>query len=61
MNGAISVKILFLAADPSDASRLCLGQELRDIKERLRSLRAIASFADDITKTLSLQPKKFSI
>ncbi|MEB3218328.1 MAG: hypothetical protein VKN72_19135 [Nostocales cyanobacterium 94392] len=36
MNSDISVKILFLAADPSDASRLCLGQELRDIKERLR-------------------------
>ncbi|BAZ51865.1 hypothetical protein NIES4103_45240 [Nostoc sp. NIES-4103] len=29
-------KILFLAADPSDASRLRLGQELRDIKERLQ-------------------------
>ncbi|MBW4630593.1 MAG: CHAT domain-containing protein [Iphinoe sp. HA4291-MV1] len=36
MSGAISVKILFLAADPSDDSRLRLGQELRDIKERLR-------------------------
>jgi hypothetical protein len=40
MNGAISVKILFLAADPSDASRLRLGQELRDIKERLRIAKA---------------------
>ncbi|BAZ22658.1 hypothetical protein NIES4073_35450 [Kalymmatonema gypsitolerans NIES-4073] len=36
MSGAISVKILFLAADPSDASRLRLGHELREIKERLR-------------------------
>ena len=40
MSGAISVKILFLAADPSDASRLRLGQELRDIKERLRIAKA---------------------
>ncbi|MGI2904645.1 CHAT domain-containing protein [Tolypothrix sp. VBCCA 56010] len=29
------VKILFLTADPSDESRLRLGQELRDIKARL--------------------------
>ncbi|WP_414564250.1 MULTISPECIES: CHAT domain-containing protein [unclassified Anabaena] len=36
MNNGIPVKILFLAADPSDASRLRLGQELRDIKERLQ-------------------------
>ncbi|WP_315791783.1 CHAT domain-containing protein [Fischerella sp. JS2] len=36
MNSDIPIKILFLAADPSDASGLCLGQELRDIKERLQ-------------------------
>ncbi|MDZ7954486.1 CHAT domain-containing protein [Nostoc sp. DedQUE09] len=30
------IKILFLAADPSDAARLRLGQELRDIRERLQ-------------------------
>ncbi|MEC4815046.1 MAG: CHAT domain-containing protein [Scytonema sp. PMC 1069.18] len=30
------IKILFLASDPSDASRLRLGQELRDIQERLQ-------------------------
>jgi CHAT domain len=30
------IKILFLIADPSDESRLRLGQELRDIKARLR-------------------------
>jgi hypothetical protein len=29
------IKILFLTADPSDESRLRLGQELRDIKARL--------------------------
>lgn len=31
------IKILFLTADPSDESRLRLGQELRDIKARLRN------------------------
>lgn len=30
------IKILFLAADPSNATRLRLGQELRDIRERLQ-------------------------
>ncbi|MBW4693140.1 MAG: CHAT domain-containing protein [Lyngbya sp. HA4199-MV5] len=30
------VRILFLASDPSDAARLRLGQELRDIRERLQ-------------------------
>jgi len=30
------VKILFLASDPSDAARLRLGQELRDIREKLQ-------------------------
>jgi CHAT domain len=30
------IKILFLAADPSDAVRLRLGQELRDVRERLQ-------------------------
>ncbi|MBO3464161.1 CHAT domain-containing protein [Aetokthonos hydrillicola Thurmond2011] len=36
MRSDISVKILFLAADPSNAPRLRLMQELRDIKESLR-------------------------
>jgi CHAT domain len=30
------IRVLFLAADPSDASRLRLGQELRDIREKLQ-------------------------
>jgi hypothetical protein len=30
------IKILFLASDPSDATRLRLGQELRDIREKLQ-------------------------
>ena len=32
----MEIRILFLAADPSNASRLRLGQELRDIKEKLQ-------------------------
>nr|MDZ8061865.1 anti-sigma factor antagonist [Nostoc sp. EkiNYC01] len=35
MNNEI-IKILFLAADPSDKTRLRLGQELRDIQEKLQ-------------------------
>jgi hypothetical protein len=30
------IRILFLAADPTDSSRLRLGQELRDIREKLQ-------------------------
>ncbi len=36
MNNNEQIKILFLTADPSDAARLRLGQELRDIRERLQ-------------------------
>ena len=36
MNSDNPIKILFLAADPSDASRLRLQQECRDIEERLQ-------------------------
>lgn len=38
------IKILFLAADPSDSSRLRLGQELRDIRERLQLSKLRDSF-----------------
>ncbi|MBR8840052.1 MAG: CHAT domain-containing protein [Stigonema ocellatum SAG 48.90 = DSM 106950] len=44
MSSDIPVKILFLAADPSDASRLRLGQELRDIKERLRIAQVLGNY-----------------
>lgn len=36
INIGTSIKILFLASEPSDASRLRLGQELRDIREKLQ-------------------------
>jgi hypothetical protein len=35
-NNTFPIKILFLASDPSDATRLRLGQELREIRERLQ-------------------------
>jgi CHAT domain len=38
------IKILFLAADPSDKTRLRLGQELRDIRERLQLSRGRDTF-----------------
>ena len=36
MYNSSAVGILFLSSDPSNASRLRLDQELRDIKEKLR-------------------------
>ncbi len=44
MNSDIPVKILFLAADPSDASRLRLGQELREIKASLRVAQELGKY-----------------
>ena len=41
------VRVLFLAADPSDAARLRLGQELRDIKEKLQLSKERDSFVID--------------
>lgn len=44
MNSDSLIKILFLAADPSNASRLRLLQEIRDIKDRLRITRVPEKF-----------------
>lgn len=52
------IKILFLAADPSDAARLRLGQELRDIREQLRQSRHRDRFAVDSRE--SLRPRDLS-
>ncbi|WP_243714124.1 hypothetical protein [Nostoc sp. 106C] len=40
-----NIKILFLAADPSDSARLLLGQELRDIREKLQLSKQRDSFS----------------
>ncbi len=52
------VKILFLAADPSDASRLRIGQELRDIQERLK----LGKYRDRflLEQQLSARPRDIS-
>ncbi|KYC36640.1 hypothetical protein WA1_43940 [Scytonema hofmannii PCC 7110] len=57
----IPVRILFLAADPSDASRLRSQQELRDIEDRLRIAKELGKYklenhgsvrVDDITRAI---------
>ena len=50
--------ILFLAADPTDQTRLRLGQEHRDIDERLRLARYRDSF--EITERLSVRTTDIS-
>lgn len=49
------VSILFLAADPSDASRLRLGEEFREIQEKLKLARLRHRFKLEIPQ-LSLRP-----
>ncbi len=50
--------ILFVAADPTDASRLRLGQELREIQEKLQ----LASMRDkfDLVERMSVRPADLS-
>ena len=48
------MKILFLAADPSDAVRLRLGQELRDIRERLQLARYRDKFSLDSRESVRI-------
>ena len=50
--------ILFLAADPTDASRLRLGQELREIQEKLQ----LAKMRDDfkLEQRMSVRPVDIS-
>jgi hypothetical protein len=52
------IKILFLAADPSDSARLRLLQELRDIREKLRLSRERDSFL--LESRESVRPKDIS-
>ena len=48
-------KILFLSADPSNATRLRLGQELRDIREKLNL--SIARDKFELHSRESLRPE----
>lgn len=58
MNSDRLIKILFLASDPSDASRLRLGQELRDIQQKLQ----LAKYRDKfvLEQRLSVRPGDIS-
>jgi hypothetical protein len=57
-NKANLTTILFLASDPTDASRLRLGEELREIQEKLR----LAQFRDkfDLHQRMSVRPADIS-
>jgi hypothetical protein len=50
--------ILFLAADPTDASRLRLGEEIREIQEKLRLSRLSDPFA--VHQRMSVRPSDIS-
>jgi hypothetical protein len=52
------VTILFLLADPSDAARLRLGEEIRDIQERLRLSKMREQFL--LETRMSVRPKDIS-
>jgi hypothetical protein len=50
------ISVLFLAADPADASRLRLGEEFREIQERLRLARLREQFRLELPQ-LSVRPQ----
>lgn len=58
MNNSYPIKILFLTSDPTNASRLRLGQELRDIQQRLQ----LAKYRDKflLETRLSVRPSDIS-
>lgn len=58
MNSDAPIKILFLASDPSDASRLRLGQEWRDIQTRLQLAKQRERFV--LEQRLSVRPGDIS-
>jgi hypothetical protein len=57
--GSSMISILFLAADPTDASRLRLGREFREIDEQLRLARQRDNFKLELPQ-LSLRTKDIS-
>ena len=58
MNSDRLIKILFLASDPSDASRLRLGQELRDIQQTLKLAKQREKFL--LEQRMSVRPGDIS-
>ena len=56
--GGAVVKILFLAADPTDTSRLRLGEEAREIQEKLQLAKLREHF--ELHQRLSVRPVDIS-
>jgi len=52
------ISVLFLAADPTDASRLRLGEELREIQEKLQLARSRERF--ELHQRMSVRPADIS-
>ncbi len=55
---ANSIKIMFLASDPTDAARLRLGQELRDIQKKLQLAKQRERFI--LQQQMSVRPSDIS-
>jgi hypothetical protein len=53
-----TISILFLSADPTDASRLRLGQELREIQEKLQLAKGREQF--ELHQRMSVRPADIS-
>lgn len=58
-NGAPPISILFLAADPTNASRLRLGEEFREIQEKLKLAKLRDNFRLELPQ-LSVRPADIS-
>jgi serine/threonine protein kinase len=56
--GLSNTSILFLAADPTDASRLRLGEEIREIQEKLQLARLREKF--ELYQRMSVRPSDIS-
>jgi len=52
------VRILFLSADPTDSSRLRLGEEIREIQEKLQLAKLREQF--ELHQRMSVRPSDFS-
>jgi hypothetical protein len=59
LEGGKPTSILFLAADPTDASRLRLGEEFREIQEKLKLSQLRETFTLELPQ-LSLRPQDIS-
>lgn len=58
LRGFVMITILFLAADPTNAARLRLGEEVREIREKLRLSKSWDQFV--LEQRLSVRPMDIS-